>query len=859
MDKLLLWIPTLANVSWVNKQVEFPVVSWLQAPFKKETPVSTYTNSGEAKRVYPVDKTMLQERRREMSPNKKDPVLDFFNSNAPEWLRIDPEDVDILAQLAKEDYPDLSGQERIQKAVEYLPDLLLSKKQSAEANKPKPTQQQLAQQYHRENIQQPISNAVNALTVNKTSENPLLRAWKGVLWTGVGLLKWAFKWITWWIEELVNDSKAIIADETKKPIEKFNQILLWEWIGDFIGKNVIWETFWWALSWLYNWFTNEKERKGINDSMGEWVKEVFEWYIKGTKAEDVLQKFQALPEKDQKELTDLLWYAMSYTNFYGLWKGTEIAKDVWWDVIEQWAKQLTKAPWLLSKVTQPVIDATVWLQDDVSKKLLSSAETSVSQALRPTGKKMKQLTERISPEFLKKWIRGSQDSMLELATRNKNKFWSMIDDALEAGALDEVTIPRNVVDKVLHEAKLTTMVENKVVNDTKYKVVSWLQDMISQFPEAIQWTEARAVKKILDDIVYATKWGIGSEDLTYKNGLVKTMTDSLRDELSKAAPDLAMLNKEFSFYKTLETVLDATVTRTKPQSWMLRQVWSAIFASNQQSGVRDKILWYIGTKVFLDATNSATRNTISAQLKYKLAKAIAMWDPYAVNAVVKTINSQYNAWLPEMKALPAPVASTIPEWWLPQWVNPVQPLWRTKQVLETGMENVKQPSPLVKSIAQEPKKPIVKADTPTISPKAKKPLIKAEVASKVDDVTKDMLKKNKEYDNLLKFLNSTDDDMLLLDPDNYTKYEQNIYDNIMKDISKWDEMIKKFDYYKKRVDELWAIEQRVWKVWKNKVNDQYKNTQEIERLRKKEKLLTEIMSDTGMDQFEANDLFDSLT
>jgi hypothetical protein len=48
----------------------------------------------------------------------------------------------------------------------------------------------------------------------------------------------------------------------------------------------------------------------------------------------------------------------------------------------------------------------------------------------------------------------------------------LIDDALEAGALDEVTIPRNVVDKVLHEAKLTTMVGNKVVNDTKHKVVS---------------------------------------------------------------------------------------------------------------------------------------------------------------------------------------------------------------------------------------------------------------------------------------------------------------------------------------------------------------------------------------------------
>jgi hypothetical protein len=50
------------------------------------------------------------------------------------------------------------------------------------------------------------------------------------------------------------------------------------------------------------------------------------------------------------------------------------------------------------------------------------------------------------------------------------------------------------------------------------------------------------------------------------------MADSLRNELSKAAPDLAMLNKEFSFYKKLEDILGATITRTKPQSGMLRQV-----------------------------------------------------------------------------------------------------------------------------------------------------------------------------------------------------------------------------------------------------------------------------------------------
>ena len=66
--------------------------------------------------------------------------------------------------------------------------------------------------------------------------------------------------------------------------------------------------------------------------------------------------------------------------------------------------------------------------------------------------------------------------------------------------------------------------------------------------------------------MYATKGGIGAEDLTYKNGLVKAMANTLRAEISKVAPDLASLNKEFSFYRTLEQILDETITRQKPQS-----------------------------------------------------------------------------------------------------------------------------------------------------------------------------------------------------------------------------------------------------------------------------------------------------
>lgn len=707
MDKLLLWTPTLANVSWVKKQ-EFPVVSWLQAPFKKETPVSTYSNTGEAKRIYPVDKAMLQERRREMSPAKKDPVLDFFNSNAPEWLRIDPEDVDILAQLAKEDYPDLSWQERIQKAVEYLPDLLLSKKQSAEANKPKPTQQQLAQQYHREYIQQPISNAVNALTVNKTSENPLLRAWKGVLWTGVGLLKWAFKWITWWIEELVNDSKAIIADETKKPIEKFNQILLWEWLGDFIGKNVIWETFWWALSWLYNWFTTEKEREGINESMWEWVKEVFEWYIKGTKAEDVLQKFQALPEKDQKELTDLLWYAMSYTNFYGLWKGTEIAKDVWWDVIEQWAKQLTKAPTMLSKITQPVIDATWRAQKWVQSKANKVAEWRTASTFKQPA---------LREKYISKVWQTPEVTLLEDGIT-----WSLPSQTKQV--LSKAKVSRDKARTMA--SKIPDTFASKEWEWITSKILEWvdtsipwvekkLAPIIAMKERFVKWTAT--ANDLIDAKTYLTRyeqvyddfWRVKKTwDVFEKEALADmytTMKNQLEDLWGQYWIDFQKINNDTMKYEWLRDLMTRAMSRE---------------ANRDAFSLSDYILWWVWVWVDPVSTtaiilwkkilqNPLTSSKGANRLYTKTWKL--PFTPRKTNApsVLRTADSIIPSKGIWVKALPAPKATVVPWDWLPQVGQPIAPLsTRTPNITETGMENVKLPqttktAPLVKSIAGKTK------------------------------------------------------------------------------------------------------------------------------------------------------------
>lgn len=361
----------------------------------------------------------------------------------------------------------------------------------------------------------------------------------------------------------------------------------------------------------------------------------------------------ASPESKAYKWAKLVWDIIQTVALpwpWGVTKGAWLIKWAW-QLAKQWAIETAKFTAISDKRLPTPAELAVWTLGNVAlwwaikwlwvvgkylpPALKKSAEKSVSEALAPTGKKMKQITEKITPEFLKKGIRGSQETIRSIAKEWVERFWQKIDDAIEWWALDKVYIPRQTVDDVLTLAKESTMVWWKVVNTVEHKVISEIQDMISQFPEKVWWKEARGIKSILDKMVYATKGGIWAEDLSYKNTLYKEVADTLRRELSKANPDLASLNKEFSFYKNLFDIIDTTIKRQKPQTWWLRKIAGAIVWWSTQGWPIDKILSYIGTKLFLDATSSATRNTISAQTKNKIANMIAVWDIPWANAIIK--------------------------------------------------------------------------------------------------------------------------------------------------------------------------------------------------------------------------------
>lgn len=73
-----------------------------------------------------------------------------------------------------------------------------------------------------------------------------------------------------------------------------------------------------------------------------------------------------------------------------------------------------------------------------------------------------------------------------------------------------------------------------------------------------------------------------------------------------------------------------------------------------------------------------------------------------------------------------------------------------------------------------------------------------------------------------------------------------------------DEYWKTYEALKKEAQTIEAMEQRIGKVWKNKVGKEYNNIQRGNREKKKESLIERIGEELWIDQFDAKDIYDSM-
>jgi hypothetical protein len=143
----------------------------------------------------------------------------------------------------------------------------------------------------------------------------------------------------------------------------------------------------------------------------------------------------------------------------------------------------------------------------------------------------------------------------------------------------------------------------------------------------IPYDKLRKFRQDWDGIVAAAK-GYQGADLTnnVKAAAYKAAAGGIREILAADKPDIAALNREYSFWKKAQTVVDETMLRTssqaKPLGRKMARVGGQVLGFSQ-GGPGGAVLGGEMMDAIEAATNSAAWQTTSAVMKHQLADAIA--------------------------------------------------------------------------------------------------------------------------------------------------------------------------------------------------------------------------------------------
>lgn len=304
----------------------------------------------------------------------------------------------------------------------------------------------------------------------------------------------------------------------------------------------------------------------------------------------------------------------------------------------------------------------------VSQALRDGAEKRVAQALGATKERFKAMAGRLAPQMLDRGVPGrlgaSREGLLEQAREQARSYGRAIDGAL-SGAGDDVINTSLIVD-ALEEAKAGFQTTRRMtiqeatrrglterardagdgmvdivtaLDDRPIEQLTKLQQTIAQLGDDATVNQIVAARRVWDDVVARAGGHAHRSNAAFGVPLAeqteawakKQATDAIRRVLSEANPDLASLNKEFSFWKGLQDVLTATQRRTQAQSAGVGQaiasgagaVAGAASGDNMQDRIQNMVIGGLVGKQLRATVTSPRWRFVSADVRNRLAGAIA--------------------------------------------------------------------------------------------------------------------------------------------------------------------------------------------------------------------------------------------
>lgn len=282
-----------------------------------------------------------------------------------------------------------------------------------------------------------------------------------------------------------------------------------------------------------------------------------------------------------------------------------------------------------------------------SGALDKSATEDITKVLAPTGKTDKLITQKIAPQLAKSGIMAaSREGLLS----KYQALQGTAGDALEAGydALpkDAQVEVGGLFDTVQKEIDNLTV--NGSVPSAAAPKVTALQNMMKDLANiGIQTSpdgskvfadvaNVRQLRQILD----TGKQGFAFSDLdTATRAAQKTLANGIRGAFAEQYPDIAKLNKDFSFWSNAVGVLQNTIDRKTGQTGLLRKGIAGGIGSLGGLASGHPVVGAGVGKILSDFIESPAYHTVSAALKNKIAAAFEKGDYIGAGKLMQMVTA----------------------------------------------------------------------------------------------------------------------------------------------------------------------------------------------------------------------------
>ena len=216
-----------------------------------------------------------------------------------------------------------------------------------------------------------------------------------------------------------------------------------------------------------------------------------------------------------------------------------------------------------------------------------------------------------------------------------------INEYIDALPKSKKSLIKPLVDAV-QKWKGEFIVDGVIAEPQAIKVADAMLDTVKQFGSKVSDGTLIRLRRVWDKQIALRKGKEGFTDEITSFGLEikREATNAIRGILSKGNPKLAVLNKEFSFWKDVEKITSETLKRTAGQSGRIREKAGEVAGAvigGASGGISGAAIGAYAGKLLTKIFNAGAYKTRAAVLKNRIADAIISGDTNALFLIAKEI------------------------------------------------------------------------------------------------------------------------------------------------------------------------------------------------------------------------------